>query len=64
MSLSRVRANSFVWFMSRVPKPLTCSVEVTAQKAISPKPCCGKERYVMPPMTVPLRLTSAVDLRA
>ena len=30
---------TLVWFMRRVPKPFTCSMAVTAQKAISPKPC-------------------------
>ena len=30
---------TLVKFMRRVPKPLTCSLAVTAQKAISPKPC-------------------------
>ena len=30
---------TFVWFIRRVPKPFTCSIAVTAQNAISPKPC-------------------------
>jgi len=29
--------------MSLAPKPLTCSLLVMAQNAISPKPCNGKE---------------------
>ena len=35
--------STFVWFIKRVPKPLTCSMAVTAQKAISPNPCTSQQ---------------------
>ncbi len=54
---------NLVWFISRVPKPLTCSLDVMAQKAISPIERSWKARYEMPPITVPDRLINAVDLK-
>ncbi len=48
--------------MRRVPKPLTCSLAVIAQKAISPNACSGNALYVMPPTTCPFFLRSATDL--
>ena len=52
---------ALVKFISRVPKPLTCSLAVTAQKAISPKPCWWKGLYVMPPTTLRFRRTMATE---
>jgi hypothetical protein len=42
---------SFRWFISRVPYPLTCSDDVIAQNAISPKRCGTNGRKQMPPTT-------------
>ena len=52
---------TLVKFIRRVPKPLTCSFAVTAQKAISPKPCLWKGRYVIPPTTFRFRRTIATE---
>ena len=51
---------TFRWFIRCVPYPLTCSLEVTAQKTISVKPWLANMRKQIPPIGRPSFTSASV----